>query len=184
MSGAPHRSAELVALCASCGVVAEFACVRCGRPQCLDHRTLGDRRCAACEADWEHRELGITRITPKKIGGLRTYGSTVIAPSAVVGGLAGLFVAIAGALKGAVGAGLLFAAQLWLALFVFCTILLTIPFLMIGTPLFARRKVKELAQWIRHSGARRRFLEERTHAADQEDSSEARSSSSSSRSNI
>jgi hypothetical protein len=160
----PHRGAAVVTRCDDCETPATNACLRCGRPQCSTHATRGDRRCAPCEADWNHRALSILRVTPGKLGGLRTFGQTVIGPSGAISSLVAIVIAFGGAIKGSVLAGLLLATQVWLALFTFGVLTLSVPFVAIGTPLFARRKIKELAQTLRHSNARRRFLEERAQA--------------------
>lgn len=50
-----YREAEIRPLCATCGELGEWPCLRCGRPFCADHTPADDQRCERCERSFERR---------------------------------------------------------------------------------------------------------------------------------
>jgi uncharacterized protein (DUF983 family) len=53
----------LITICNDCSEEATATCPRCGRSFCLQHTTLPQGVCMACEADYQHRRPGsLTRL--------------------------------------------------------------------------------------------------------------------------
>jgi hypothetical protein len=78
MNGA-YRSTRIQPLCGECGELADGSCPRCGRPLCSAHAPAPERRCAACE---EQYEVGTVEILHRSSLDLLRCGA-LLAPLAL-----------------------------------------------------------------------------------------------------
>ena len=153
------RAAEFVARCAVCKEIADHGCPRCGRPYCDEHAIPEGERCDTCEADFQHQTSALSKPAPKPLEG--TFRVTSALPSLGFGVLVAMIALVVG-VTGGLGASALAVAFLAGAMGTAAGALVTgAAYLLIGTPIFARRKLHEPVQRARRFLARRKFLGER-----------------------
>lgn len=153
--GVPHRALTYVPRCVVCERQTKKKCTRCGLPLCKEHLPPRNRRCDACEADYETRE----RNLPVK-GGEASLSSV---PHGAF--LTGLVASIGASALGITAMVLQVPAEvLWIILAVlgFFGIILIAPAWALSTLAAGSAKVAGAGYaHVAHTLARKKFMKER-----------------------